>query len=109
VNAKIKRLIEEHTQLQPRPGAFAFRVVDQRIDARPSDGRPHDGDVARDLYQETKRKGVVLRDRLSSAQADEQIRAHLDLLLERLGASYADEARLDDRRSAEPGIGSPRL
>ena len=90
VNAEIKRLIAEHAQLQPRPGAFAFRVVDDRIDARPVDGRPHDAGAARDLYDETKRKGKVLRDYLLRAQADEQIRAHLDLLLARLGATYAD-------------------
>jgi hypothetical protein len=90
VNAEIKRLIDEHQNLQQRPAAFQFRVVDDKIDALPEDARPLDPETARDFYDETKRKGQDLRTRLQRAQADENIRAHVDLLLTRLGSSYAD-------------------
>jgi hypothetical protein len=90
VNAEIKRLIAEHQSLQQRPAAFQFRVVDDKIDALPEDARPIDAETARDFYDEAKRKGQDLGDRLQCAQADENIRAHVDLLLARLGSSYAE-------------------
>jgi hypothetical protein len=90
VNAEIRRLIAEHQGLQQRPAAFQFRVVDDKIDALPEDARPIDAETARDFYDEAKRKGQDLRERLQRAQADENIRAHVDLLLARLGSSYAD-------------------
>jgi hypothetical protein len=90
VNAEIKRLIAEHQSLQQRPAAFQFRVVDDKIDALPDDALPIDAETARDFYDEAKRKGQDLKDRLQRTQADENIRAHVDLLLARLGSSYAD-------------------
>ena len=90
VNAEIKRLIAEHQSLQQRPAAFQFRVVDDKIDALPEDARPIDPETARDFYDEAKRKGQDLSGRLQRTQADENIRAHVDLLLARLGSSYAD-------------------
>ena len=90
VNAEIKRLIAEHTSLEQRPAAFRFRVVDDKIDALPDDARPIDPEDARGLYDEAKRKGLILKDRLQRVQADETIRAHGDLLLTRLGNSYSE-------------------
>ena len=90
VNAEIKRLIAEYQSLQQRPAAFQFQVVEDKIDALPDDARPIDAQDARDFYDEAKRKGHDLRNRLQRAQADENIRAHVDLLLARLGSSYAD-------------------
>jgi hypothetical protein len=89
VNAEIKRLIAEHQSLQQRPAAFQFRVVDDKIDALPEDARPIDARDAHDLYDEAKRKARDLKDRLQRAQADVDLRAHVDLLLTRLGESYA--------------------
>ena len=90
VNAEIKRLIAEHQSLQQRPAAFQFRVVDDKIDSLPDDARPIDPETARDFYDEAKCKGREVAERLQRVQADENIRAHVDLLLSRLGASYAD-------------------
>ena len=90
VNAEIKQLIAEHQTLQQRPAAFQFRIVDDKIDALPDDARPIDPETAQDFYDEAKRKGQELRDRSQRAQVDENIRAHIDLLLARLGSSYAD-------------------
>lgn len=90
VNGEIRRLIEEHRSLQQHPAAFQFRVVDDKLDSLPDDARPIDAQDARDLYDEAKRKGRQLKDRLQRAQADENIRIHVDLLLARLGSSYAD-------------------
>ncbi len=90
MNVEIKRLIAEHQSLQQRPAAFQFRVIDDKIDALPDDARPIDAKTARDFYDEAKRKGQEVTDRLQRAQADENIRAHVDLLLARLGSSYAD-------------------
>ena len=90
VNADIKRLIAAHLNLQQRPAAFQFQVVGDKIDALPESARPIDVEDARDFYDEAKRKGQELKDRLQRAQADENIRAHVDLLLVRLGSSYAD-------------------
>jgi hypothetical protein len=90
VNAEIKRLIADHQSLKQRPAAFQFQIVDDKIDALPDDARPIDPETARDFYDEAKRKGQDLKDRLQRTQADENIRAHVDLLLTRLGSSYAD-------------------
>jgi hypothetical protein len=105
VNAEIKRLIAEHKggapvdveeppqpepSLQQRPAAFQFRVVDDKIDASPEDARPIDAQGARDLYDEAKRKARHLEHRLQRAQADVDLRAHVDLLLTRLGESYPE-------------------
>jgi hypothetical protein len=90
VNAEIKRLIAEHQSLQQRPAAFQFRVVDDKIDASPEDARPISARDARDLYEEAKRKARDLKDRLQRAQADVDLRAHVDLLLTRLGESYPE-------------------
>ena len=89
-NFEIKRLIERSQSLQQRPAAFQFQVVGDKIDALPDDARPIDAETARDFYDEAKRKGHDLRDRLQRTQADENIRAHVDLLLTRLGLSYSD-------------------
>jgi hypothetical protein len=89
-NSEIKRLIERSQSLQQRPAAFQFQVIDDKIDALPDDARPIDPETARDFYDEAKRKGRDLKDRLQRTQADESIRAHVDLLLTRLGNSYAD-------------------
>jgi hypothetical protein len=90
VNRWIKNRIAELQGLQQRPAAFQFHVVDDKIDALPEDARPIDAETARDFYDEAKRKGQDLGDRLQRAQADENIRAHVDLLLARLGSSYAE-------------------
>jgi hypothetical protein len=100
VNAEIKRLIAEHRGLQDeiwndkhldqRPAAFQFRVVEDKIDALPDDARPIDAQDARGFYDEAKRKGHVLKDSLQRAQADSALRAHVDLLLTRLGESYPE-------------------
>ena len=89
-NSEIKRLIDRSQKLEQRPAAFQFHVVDDKIDALPDDARPIDPETARDFYDEAKRKGQDLKDRLQRTQADENIRAHVDLLLTRLGRSYAD-------------------
>ena len=83
-------MIAEHQSLQQRPAAFQFRVIDDQIDALPDDARPIDARDARDLYEEAKRKGNVVKDRLQRAQADVDLRAHVDLVLTRLGESYPE-------------------
>ena len=90
MNAEIKRLIAEYTSLEQRPAAFKFRVIDDKIDALPDNSRPINARDALDFYDEAKRKGQVLRDRLQRVQADETIRAHVDLLFTRLGQSYSE-------------------
>jgi hypothetical protein len=90
VNAEIQRLIAEHQSLQQRPAAFQFRVIDDRIDALPDDAWPIAAREALDLYEEAKRKGKIVKDRLQRAQADENLRAHVDLLLTRLGEAYPE-------------------
>ena len=85
VNAEIKRLIDRASKPSTAPSGFQFRVVDdKRSTLLPDDARPIDAETARDFYDEAKRKGQDLRDRLQRTQADENIRAHVDLLLTRL-------------------------
>lgn len=86
----ISERAEEHTSLQQRPAAYRFRVVENKIDALPDDARPIDAEVAGELYDEVRRKAGLVQGQLQVAQGDANVRAHVALLLSRLGEDYRD-------------------
>lgn len=78
------------SDLAQRPAAYSFRVVDNRFDVAPEDGKSIDAETTQELYEEAKANALDLKERLARAQVDEKVRAHVDSLIKHLGNSLAD-------------------
>ena len=82
--------LAERETLEPRAATFGFLVVDEKINVTLIETRPHNEEVARDFYDDAKRKALELEEMFWRTQFDEKIRAHTRQLVARLGVSYAD-------------------
>lgn len=85
-----KAIATDENDLAQRPAAYSFRVVSDKFDVAPEDGKSIDAGTTQELYDETKANALDLKERLERAQVDEKVRAHVDTLIKHLGDSFAD-------------------
>jgi hypothetical protein len=87
INTAIEAEERRWRALEPRPAPFDYHVIGGKIDVAPEAARSINAKTSLDLQAESVRKARVLKERLERMQADERLRADIEMLLERLTSS----------------------
>jgi hypothetical protein len=87
INAALEAEERRWRDLKSRPAPFDYRVIGGKIDVAPEAARSIDTQTSHDLQAECVRKVSTLKERLDRMQADDGVRADIEMLLERLSSA----------------------